>query len=225
MESGIAEIGFLFDWDGVIVDSSAQHEESWERLAEAEGRSLFEGHFKLGFGKKNAFIIPNILKWTEDAAEIERLGDRKEAFYREIVEETGLEPLPGVKAFLDELRKAGCPSCVASSTPRENIEAVLKVIGLEGYFERIVAAADVSHGKPHPEVFLKAAEKIQMPPERCVVFEDSFSGIEAGQAAGAKVVALATTNAPEALQERKVDLVARSFEEISTEGVLRLFGS
>ena len=218
-----SEIGYLFDWDGVVVDSSRQHRESWDMLAAAEKLPLFDGHFELGFGKKNTFIIPNILKWTQEPAEIARLGDRKEEFYREIVARSGLQPLPGARAFLERLKSEGCRCCVASSTPRENIEAVLEVIGLQGFFDETVAAADVNEGKPHPEVFLKAAAKIGFPRERCVVFEDSFSGVEAGFAAGMPVVGLATTNPAPELLARGVAFAEPSFETISLERIATLF--
>lgn len=218
-------IGFIFDWDGVVVDSSAQHEESWERLAEEEGLPLFEGHFKLGFGKRNQLIIPEILKWAEDPIEIARLGDRKETLYRRILSETGIDPLPGARAFVESLREAGLPYAVGSSTPRENIEAVVEGARMQGLFETIVAAADVSKGKPNPEVFLKAAAAIHAPAERCIVFEDSLSGIEAGLAGGMHVVALATTNSPEILIESGAFLVAESFEELKVTELLQRIDS
>lgn len=217
------DIGFIFDWDGVVVDSSRQHELSWERLAEAERLALFEGHFKLGFGKKNQFIIPNLLKWTDDLEEIERLSLRKEELYREIVRETGLSPLPGVSEFLERLKAEGRPRVIASSTPRANIDAVLKVIGLEGAFKHVVSADDVGKGKPDPEVFLKAAEKIRVEPSRCVVFEDSESGVQAGLAAGMKVVGIATTNPIDFLESNGVDLAVESFEGLSIERLHELF--
>lgn len=216
------KVGFVFDWDGVVVDSSKQHEKSWELLAEAEGLSLFDGHFKLGFGKKNQFIIPNILKWTNDLQEIERLSLEKERFYRQIVRETGLAPLPGVSHFLNTLATKNLHRVVGSSTPRKNIDTVLQVIGLEGIFEHIVSADDVGKGKPDPEVFLKAAERIGVPPERCIVFEDSLSGIEAGLAASMTVVGIATTNPPKILQEAGVALVANSFEALTPEKLITL---
>lgn len=216
------KVGFVFDWDGVVVDSSKQHEQSWELLAEAEGHSLFDGHFKLGFGKKNQFIIPNILKWTNDSQEIERLSLQKERFYRQIVRENGLAPLPGVSHFLNTLASENLPRVVGSSTPRKNIDTVLQVIELEGIFEHIVSADDVGKGKPDPEVFLKAAEQIGVPPERCIVFEDSLSGIEAGLAASMTVVGIATTNQPETLQEAGVALVANSFEALTPEKLIKL---
>ena len=218
------EIGIIFDWDGVVVDSSAQHEESWERLAAEESLPLFEGHFKRGFGKRNQLIIPEILKWSDDPLEIERLGDRKEVLYREILRETGIQPLPGVRAFVEELRAAEIPFAVGSSTPRENIEAVMDGAGMTGLFEKIVAAADVTRGKPDPEVFLKASACIGLPADRCIVFEDSYSGIEAGIAGGMTVVALATTHKREKLEGRGAALIVESFEELALADLPSLLG-
>jgi HAD superfamily hydrolase (TIGR01509 family) len=225
VRSANREIGFIFDWDGVVVDSSSQHEESWERLAAEEGLPLFEGHFKLGFGKRNQLIIPDILKWSNVPSEIERLGDQKEVHYRDIIRETGIEPLPGVRKFVEFLIREGLPFAVGSSTPRENIEAVMSGAGIEGLFNKIVAAADVSRGKPDPEVFLKAAGLIQVPPNRCVVFEDSVSGVEAGLAGGMTVIGLTTTNNREVMQQCGASLVKDSFEEISLAEVLELVDS
>jgi HAD superfamily hydrolase (TIGR01509 family) len=191
--------GALFDWDGVVIDSSRHHEESWERLAREGGLALPEGHFKLGFGRKNEFIIPNILRWTEVEAEIRRHSLRKEELYREVVADWGLEPLPGVRTWLERLRDAGVPCAIGSSTHRANIDLSLKLIGLTEFFTGIVTAEDVSHGKPDPEVFVKAARSINRPPEKCVVFEDAFVGIEAGKSGGMRVVAVATTNPIETL--------------------------
>ncbi len=222
MSDSSDEIGFIFDWDGVVVDSSAQHEESWERLAAEERLPLFEGHFKIGFGKRNQLIIPEILNWSQDPEEIERLGNEKEVHYRAIIGETGIAPLPGVRAFVESLVAGGSPFAVGSSTPRENIEAVMAGAGMTGLFSKIVAAADVSKGKPDPEVFLKAAAAIGVPSRRCVVFEDSMSGIEAGLAGGMTVVALTTTNARAALEKTSAALVVDSFEEVTIDGLRRV---
>ncbi|HET7238289.1 MAG TPA: hypothetical protein VFI76_04645, partial [Terrimicrobiaceae bacterium] len=83
-------IGAIFDWDGVVIDSSVQHERSWELLSDEIGKALPPGHFKKGFGKKNQLIIPEILGWSHDPAEIERLGNRKEELYRELVAQGGM---------------------------------------------------------------------------------------------------------------------------------------
>lgn len=186
--------GALFDWDGVIIDSSRHHEESWERLGRETGLPLPAGHFKQGFGRKNEWIIPELLRWTADPAEIRAHSLRKEALYREVVGEWGLEPLPGVRVWLERLREAGVPCAIGSSTHRANIDLSLGLIGLGEFFTGIVTAEDVSHGKPDPEVFVKAAASIDRAPARCVVFEDAFVGIDAAQAGGMKVVGVATTH-------------------------------
>lgn len=203
----------LFDWDGVILDSSALHEASWERLAAEIGKPLPEGHFKAGFGRKNEFIIPNLLGWTSDSAEVARLSGRKEALYREIVAERGVAPLPGVEIWLSRLADAGVPCVIGSSTHRDNIDLALRILGLERFFAGIVTAEDVSHGKPHPEVFLKAAGRAGVPPERSVVFEDAYVGIEAARAGGMKVVAVASTNPAESLT--MADAVVHRLDELT----------
>lgn len=191
---GVADWGALFDWDGVILDSSSHHEESWERLAREETRTLPPDHFKKGFGRKNEVIIPKLLGWTHDPAEIRRLSLRKEALYRDVVAERGLSALPGVRTWLERLRDAGVPCAIGSSTHRANIDLSLGLIGLAEFFSGIVTAEDVSHGKPDPEVFLTAAARIARPPERCVVFEDAHVGIAAARAGGMRVVGVATTH-------------------------------
>jgi HAD superfamily hydrolase (TIGR01509 family) len=215
-------IGAIFDWDGVVIDSSAHHEESWERLAKETGYALPPGHFKRGFGMKNEVIIPNFLQWTSDPAEINRLSLRKEALYREIVLEWGLEPLAGVVTWLNQLRDAGIPCAIGSSTHRLNIETGLTSIGLKDRFQVIITAEDVSHGKPDPEVFMQAAGRLSVPPPRCVVFEDALVGIEAAHRGGMKVVAVATTNSIELLNS--ADIAVHQLDELSVDRLRELIG-
>jgi HAD superfamily hydrolase (TIGR01509 family) len=209
----VVQWGAIFDWDGVIIDSSRSHEESWERLAREENRSLPEGHFKKGFGRKNEFIIPEILHWTRDVAEIGRLSLRKEALYRAIVTERGMDSLPGARTWLERLRDAAVPCVIGSSTHRANIELTLGAIGLNSFFQDLVTAEDVKHGKPSPEVFLKAAARINRFPEKCVVFEDAFAGLKAARNGGMKCIAVATTNTAESLAEY-ADRVVHRLDEI-----------
>jgi HAD superfamily hydrolase (TIGR01509 family) len=201
--------GAIFDWDGVIIDSSKCHEISWDRLADEEKRLLPEGHFKAGFGRKNEHIIPHILGWTTDNAEIHRLGLRKEALYRQVVEECGATALPGVRTWLERLRDAGVPCVIGSSTHRANIELTLSLIGLAPFFRDMVTSEDVTNGKPNPEVFLKAATRINRPPAKCVVFEDAFAGLEAARAGGMRCVGVATTHPADALAPHADRVVTR----------------
>jgi HAD superfamily hydrolase (TIGR01509 family) len=206
-------VGAIFDWDGVLIDSSAYHEASWERLAKERGLPLPEGHFKRGFGMKNEVVIPKVLQWGDQPELVQELSLRKEALYREIILERGISTLPGAREWLEQLRENGIPCVIGSSTHRLNIEVTLQVLGLKGFFVSIVSAEDVSHGKPDPEVFLVAASRIDRPPAQCVVFEDALVGIEAAHRGGMKVVAVASTNPFEALKD--ADFVVHRLDELS----------
>ena len=210
----------IFDWDGVIIDSSAQHERSWELLAAEINKPLPEGHFKRGFGKKNEVIIPD-LGWATDPAEVHALGLRKEELYRELVRRDGVTPLPGARELLAALNAAGVPCAVGSSTHRENIETICAITGLGEFFREKVTSEDVVNGKPAPDVFLTAAKRLGAEPARCVVFEDALVGIEAAHAGGMKCVAVATTNPIELLGH--ADRAVASLLEVSPENLAGLF--
>lgn len=221
MSSGAQPLfGAIFDWDGVIIDSGTLHAQSWRLLAAELGKEIAPDSFIRGFGMKSARIIAEIHGWAHDPAEIARLENRKEALYREIVARSDIAPLPGVVEWLAQLRDAEVPCAVASSTHRLNIDAVLDRIGLKDAFRTIVSAEDVEHGKPSPEVFAKAAERLGMHAARSVVFEDAHVGIEAGHAAGMKVVAVTTTHPTEQLSA--ADLVVRRLDELTVERVAAL---
>ena len=205
--------GAIFDWDGVVIDSSYSHEKSWELLAAEEGRTLPAAHFELGFGRKNEIIIPEILGWTSDPAEITRLSLRKEALYRELVIGRELDPMPGVREWLERLRDAGVPCSVGTSTHLANIEVSMAKVGLAPFFRGVISSENVQLGKPNPEVFIKAALLIRRDPEKCVVFEDSFAGLKAAHNGGMKAVAVATTNSAAAL-EGHADRVVHRLDEL-----------
>src|SRR3989338_9141488 len=103
-------VGAIFDWDGVLVDSAAAHEKSWEQLAASEGLKLPADHFQRGFGMTNREMIPRLLGWTSDAQKIERLSLKKEALYRELIAGGALALLAGAREWLDRLKAAGIPS-------------------------------------------------------------------------------------------------------------------
>jgi beta-phosphoglucomutase family hydrolase len=183
----------IFDWDGVVVDSSAHHERSWEILAAQRGLPLPPDHFKRGFGKKNNVIIPD-LGWAKDPAKVDALAHEKEEIYRALVREKGIEPLSGVRELLAALHEKGIPCAIASSTERANLDLPLDLMGLREFFDIIVSGEEVVHGKPDPAVFLLAAERLGITPSDCVVIEDALVGIEAAKRAGMPVIAVATTN-------------------------------
>ncbi|WFB37196.1 HAD family phosphatase [Kiritimatiellota bacterium B12222] len=184
----------LFDWDGVIIDSAKAHEKSWEQLASEAGKILPADHFLRGFGMRNEVIIPELLLWTQDPAEITELSLRKEELYREVITSEGVEVLPGVREYLQSLLDAHIPTIVGTSTQRANVELIFECMGLAPFFQAVVSSEDVSRGKPDPEVFLKAANKAQIPANDCVVFEDAIHGIEAAKAGGMSAIGVLTTH-------------------------------
>lgn len=213
----------IFDWDGVVIDSSRPHRLSWERLAGERGLPLPSDHFERGFGKKNQTIIPEIYQWTSDPEEIEALGNAKEALYRAILEEEGLDPLPGAIRLFHELKEAGVPMAVGTSTPHANVDCVIRLIGAEGFFEAVIAAEDVDRGKPDPDVFLKGADRLRAAPENCVVFEDSAHGIEAALAGGMKAVCLTTTHPREHFRAHSPTCFVRDLSEVDVPFLQRLW--
>lgn len=217
--------GVIFDWDGVVIDSSSLHEKSWERLAEESGNDLPEDHFKKGFGKRNAVIIPEILGWSKDPEVIERLGKRKEELYREMGRSQGIPILPGIKDLLEALRAEGIPCIIGTSTEKKNVELACEQHDLSGFFSGAVCTEDVSNGKPDPEVFLKAASLAGLEPQNCVVLEDSVHGIIAARRGGMKGLGLATTRDEKDLLEAGADLVVDNPSKLSIGLLESLFQS
>jgi HAD superfamily hydrolase (TIGR01509 family) len=121
-----------------------------------------------------------------------RYADEKEALFRELY--TDVRPLDGLIAFLDKLLDLEIPRAIATSAPRANVDFTLAATGMEKYFPTILDDSFVSRGKPDPEIYLKSAAALEIEPGRCVVLEDSLSGVLAGNRAGCKVVGITTTH-------------------------------
>ena len=223
-----ADIGVVFDLDGVLIDSHDQHERSWFQLAAEVDKPLTKEQFKESFGMRNVMCIPNVFHWTspEDHEQIRKLGDRKEELYRELLRADGIEPLPGVVDLLQSLNDAGVLFSLGSSTSRKNIEVCFASTGLDRFFGPFYTGAeDVTRGKPFPDVFLEAAAKIDRLPARCLVIEDAHVGVEAGIAAGIKVLAVTTTHTRESFTESGAVRVVDSLAEIDAVAVLALLSA
>lgn len=205
------DFGAIFDVDGVLVDSKEAHYAAWCRLAEEVGKPHPRDFFERTFGMHNREIIRAWLGSGLPAEEVERLSAWKEAAYREAAA-AALEPIDGAPDLVRALAADGFRLAVGSSGPPENIELALRALGLAGAFHAVSSGRDVSEGKPHPEVFLKAAAKLDLPPSRCVVFEDAPQGVEAGLLAGARAIAVASTRDTSDL--RRAHLVVRSLREL-----------
>ena len=186
----------IFDLDGVIVDTKAAHFASFAQLGEEAGYVITPEQFKQVFGRRNNDIFPLLYRHELPPAEIERLAERKEEIFRDMIRGQ-VSALPGVGALLPALRAAGFHLAIGTSTPRANVELILDELHFCRYFSVIVSAEDVTRGKPDPQVFLLAAERLHVPPAHCVVVEDAVAGVEAALAGGMKALAV-TTNHPRA---------------------------
>jgi beta-phosphoglucomutase len=180
----------LWDLDGTLVDSEAQHWESWQLALEPEGIRVTYEQFRQTFGQRNDAILSRWLGPGAEPAHIRRIGDTKEVHYRDLVARSGLVPLPGANDWIRDLHQRGWRQAVASSAPRANVEVVVTALGLGPYFDTLVAAEDVARGKPEPEVFLTAGARLGVSPSRCVVVEDSPAGVEAARRAGMRSIGL-----------------------------------
>jgi len=184
----------IFDVDGVLVDNIGLHYKAWSIFCGDYGLPpLTETAFREKlFGKTNHDTLEFLFQRKLTESEVITFSEIKERLYRQLAENE-LKPLNGLVAFLDYLKKEKIPFGIASSGPRINIDFILKQTGLSSYFKLITDASQVSRGKPDPEVFLITSAKLGVEPEKCLVFEDSFMGIEAAQRAGMQVVGVATT--------------------------------
>jgi HAD superfamily hydrolase (TIGR01509 family) len=191
-------------------------------LAREEGKILPAGHFLKGFGRRNVEIMRDMLHWSEDLNEIQRLSLRKEELYREVVKTWGIEPLPGVRQWLERLREGGIACGIGSSTEEKNVKLGLEILDLEMFFKTAVTAEHVKKGKPAPDVFLEVARRLGAKSERCVVFEDAPAGVEAGRAAGMKVVGVTTTHPGGHLEG--VDREVERLDELSIQEIESWFG-
>jgi beta-phosphoglucomutase len=180
--------GVLWDLDGTLVDSAGFHWISWRDTMAAEGLPVTYDQFLESFGQKNAGILARWLGPGASPERIRAIGDAKEAEYRRLAREHGLTALPGATHWLERLHAEGWRQAIASSAPRENVGVMLEVLGVSRYFDAIVGAEDVTHGKPDPQVFLAAAASLSLPAPRCIVVEDAAVGIEAARRAGIRTI-------------------------------------
>jgi len=182
----------LWDMDGTLIDSEDYHWRAWRETMEREGVPITHEHFLSTFGQRNDAILPHWLGAAASAERIQRVGDAKEALYRDLVRSGGIAPLPGAAEWVARLHELGWRQAIASSAPRLNVQAIVDMLKLP--FDLIIAAEDVRHGKPDPEVFLTAAARLGMPSTQCVVVEDAPAGVEAARRGGMRSIGVSRKN-------------------------------
>lgn len=184
----------IFDMDGVLIDSGAHHRHAWRMLLEELGTEpAHPEHWRLTIGRPSEEAIPLLLGRRVSGAEARRLARRKRDLYQERAQ-AGLDPVPGVREFLEALARLDVPRAVGTSASRWDAERLLDDLGLLRFFDVTVTADDVMLGKPDPEVWTQAARRLRVPAERCVVFEDALVGVQAARAASMRVIGVTTAH-------------------------------
>jgi beta-phosphoglucomutase len=216
-------LAVIWDVDGTLVDTAELHFAAWCRLADTIHKPFTRADFAATFGKRNPEIIRQLFGTHYTDEEIAGLGFRKEEFYRAAARQ-GVDLLPGARALLEGLHAAGFRQAIGSSAPRQNLDLILGLTSTRQLFDAIVSAEDTQRGKPDPQVFLAAADKLGVPPAHCLVMEDAVAGVQAARAGGMKCVAVRFVgHHPEsALGAAGADLVVPSLEAVSLETVRRL---
>jgi beta-phosphoglucomutase family hydrolase len=206
----------IFDLDGVIVDNMKYHKKAWEMFLKKYAPEIDVEEFSAHFGKVNRDLLKIVFHREISDEEESQFGEEKEALYRKIYAED-IVPTDGLVDFLQDLKKNSVKTAVASAAPKVNVDFVFEKTGLRQYFDASIDANDVTRGKPDPEIYLRTAEKLNCPPEACLVFEDSMPGIQAGRNAGMKVIGVATSHPADSL--KGTDFVIRDFTEVNFETV------
>ena len=209
----------IFDLDGVLVDSGEFHKQSWYDLADKEGFSLTDEFFYSTFGMQNYQVIPQMLGTDVAPDEVERLSVLKEQRFRELVAGK-LTLLDGVPELIGKLKSSGFLLAVGSSAPWVNLDFMLRQVEIDSCFDALVCGDEITHSKPAPDTFLKAAEKLSVSPDRCVVVEDAVQGVEAAIAAGMATVAVTTTRSRQELD--RADTIVDSMTELNPDSFEKL---
>ena len=174
----------LFDLDGMVIDTTALHYQVWNEFAKRHGHVPSQSELVATNGRRAAETIRNWLGWELGDAEVEALTSERETQLNRALAVEPVDAVPGVREFIVSLTRGGVPIAVVTSAIPANADLSLARVGLAGRFDAMVTSADVHKGKPDPECYLKAAQLLGVEASRCVMIEDSISGIQAAKAAG-----------------------------------------
>ena len=215
----------IWDMDGTLVDTAELHFAAWQEMGTLLGKPFSRADFTATFGKRNPEILRQFYGERFSEQEIDELGTKKEDVYKAAARKQGIELLPGARALLDGLKEAGFRQAIGSSAPRGNVDLrILPLTGTERLFDGIVAMEDTQHGKPHPQVFLLAAQLLGAAPRDCVVFEDAPAGVQAARAGGMKCIAVRFIDhhSEETPRQRGADVIGNSLPVVPVDDVKRL---
>lgn len=217
------QFGVLFDMDGVIIDNNIYHIQAWKVFCSKYGMEMTEENYRKNVnGRTASDIITNLFGENVTLIDIKKYSNEKESIYRDLYR-PNLAATTGLIAFLEDLKTLGIPMAVGTSAPTENANFILDGLSIRHYFTAVLDENNVTKGKPNPQIYQNASAAINRLPANCVVFEDAVLGIEAGKAAGCKVIGVTTSHRAEELPD--TDLKISDFTEITVDELESLFAA
>lgn len=219
-----ADFAVIWDVDGTLVDTAELHFQAWIELARQLDKPFNRADFAATFGRRNPEIIHQLFGHHYTEPEVDDLGFRKEELYRAAARQ-GVALLPGVRELLEALQAAGIRQAIGSSAPRGNLDLILALTATERFFGAMVSMEDTQRGKPDPQVFQIAAERLGVRPAHCLVLEDAVAGVQAARAGGMKCIAVRFVghHSAQALAQAGAQLVVPSLEQVSVDIIRRIF--
>ena len=203
---------YIFDMDGTLTDNMHFHHKAWMKFIALKKLGIDAITFERDYHKGTLIeVMARFFPHLTTEKELRQVGNEKEALYRNTYGQF-LKPLPGLHLFLKQLKQKNIPVGLATMGDQNNLEMTLKQLEITSYFHSTTGGDQVKQGKPHPEIFLRAAEKIGVDPQDCLAFEDTQSGITAAQAAGMQVVGIATQFSLEKLLDLGCIVSVKDFE-------------
>jgi beta-phosphoglucomutase len=214
----------IFDMDGVLVDTNPFHVRKWEALLTGYGIAFDRKTLpRQVLGPGNDPTLRHFFGERITAEDRQRLSEELEARFRRAFAPHA-KPLAGVERLIAECQEQGVLVALASAAMSKNVNFILDALKLRPYFHAVLTNDEITQSKPDPEIFVKTAEKLGVPPAECVVIEDSFVGIEAAKRAGMKCVAVASTFPELELRTRtQADLVVQTLEALDLKKLRELF--
>ena len=209
----------IWDMDGIIADTSQYHHKGWQIVFRKRGINYTEADFRRNTGKRSDTIIREVLGEKIPQNEITEIIQEKDETFRQLMGQN-IKPFPGVLKLITSLKEHGFKIAIASSAPMENIQLITQSLKIHNRFDAIISGWEVTKGKPDPQTFLLAAEKLGVEAEDCIVIEDAISGVTASKRAGMRCIAVTNTTSREELRE--ADLIIDTLEEITVDDLDRL---
>jgi beta-phosphoglucomutase family hydrolase len=210
----------LWDMDGVIADTADYHYGAWQEVFRERGVAFSRADFMRHFGQRHDTIVKFALGDKLTPEQVEAISAKKQAIYRRNVAKN-IKALPGVILLIKSLNKNHIKTAIASSAVAANIDVILRGLGIENVFQAIAYGTEVAEGKPSPEIFQLAAQKLGVKPGNCVVIEDAIAGVAAAKSAGMKCVAVTNSHPGQSL--KKADLIVDSLVKVDINTLKELF--